>query len=313
MQRFAGGRHISIPLFTDFEDWRQGTHGWRRSCHSQSPGNSCNVDNKKLRNFKPAGAHWSPFIFSSLGPSIPSFNTTTNSGLVLNAKRKMKDIAKQNEWIEEISQYLEWMERESNITSLDAHTRSRKDILKEISVTQYEYEDMLVQEKEKLNILSNSQCVNACEILFNTSSLELRGTINATGRVGLTPDGTEVAIWTFDSIDLDSNVNVTLTGQRAMALISKSSANIDTSFIAQPGTLGGFPGGYSIFRLKEHRLVSVCKEIPILTRKGECAGDQAVSKMSSLNISNNVNGPGSPSLRFYSFTYVSSPCAIAVL
>lgn len=294
MQRFAGGRHSKIPLFADFEDWRQGTQGWKRTKENFQMG--------PTSNFNLTGAHWSPLDFASLGPSVPSFNTTVNSGLILNAQRKEIDLSRQNGWISDIKKYIDWINAEINTTSLDALTRSRKDIIAEMQRTLREYEIFLVEEERKLQVLSNSQCTKTCELHFNTSSLQLNGTINGTASIGFTPDGTEVAVWTFDSIDLDKNVKIYLTGQRAMALMSKSSVHIDTGFVAQPGTLGGFPGGYSIFRLKEHRLVSICDEIPVLTRRGECAGDQGLSNMSSLKNSNNVNGPGSPSVRFHAFT-----------
>lgn len=62
-----------------------------------------------------------------------------------------------------------------------------------------------------------------CDLLFNTSSAVFSGAVNAQGVLTTTANGTEVAVWVFESIDLDENVNVTLTGQRAMALVSRSS------------------------------------------------------------------------------------------
>jgi hypothetical protein len=50
------------------------------------------------------------------------------------------------------------------------------------------------------------------------------------------------------AVVLAVEVNVTLVGQRPLALLSRSSARINTSFVASPGTLGGFPGGYSVGR-----------------------------------------------------------------
>ena len=79
--------------------------------------------------YKPRVAHWSPFDFSSLGPSVPSFNTSANNGLVLNYDKKREDMRNQQKYIWQIEDYLQWIEKESNTTSLDATTRSRVDIL----------------------------------------------------------------------------------------------------------------------------------------------------------------------------------------
>ena len=299
MQKFGGGLHTSIPFFADFENWRKGTAQWISSRKSNPP-----LSHSKL---KPKGAHWSPFEFHSLGPSTPSYNGIVNSGLVLNLHRKQQDLEKQIAWIREIEANLKWIENESNITSLDARTRSRVDIRNSLSKTYNDLSQLLAKEQDKHEVMVNSQCaIQRCELLFNTSSLEMTGAINATGEIGLTPDGTEVAIWTFDSIELGGEVKIELVGQRAMALLSKSSVYIDSSFIARPGTLGGFPGGYSTFRKKRHRLVSVCDpEAPnwelFTTSEMKCGGDHPLSRRHSNTISNNVNGPGSPSVRTYSF------------
>ena len=287
-QLFSGGKHEPIALFADFENWRQGTQGWEKR--------------KRRDDLKPEGSHWSPFEYESLGPTVASYNTSSNNGLVLNADRLFEQIQKQKTWILEIEDYIDWINEEMNITSLEAHTRFRGDICSEMEVTLHEYKKRLTKEKEKESKLENSQCanvnVNECTLLFNTSDLTLTGVINATGSIGKTPDGTEVAVWTFDSIDIGNDVTVHLTGQRALALLSKSSVFIDANFTAIPGTLGGFPGGYSVSRID--RLNSVCAE------KGyesfRCDGDYSLSQLNSNTISNNVNGPGSGSLRIYSYT-----------
>lgn len=310
MQYFAGGKHIHIPLFADFEDWRQGTYGWWGETYDWE--NSKDVyDSKIMKGDKivpiPKGAHFSPFNFVSLGPSIPSFNSSLNNGLVLNRVRLMEDIKKQSDFVESIEVYLVWIELEMTISSLDAKSRSRKDIQNEMMRTKADSMKLLTREREKLILLSNSQCQNEkCTLLFNTSSLELRGAINATGTISMTPDGTEVAIWTFDSIDLGSEVIVTLTGQRAIFLLSKSSTHIDTKLHAYSGTLGGFPGGFSVFRDANDLLVSVCPQRSMDIDRGYncdggtcCPGDQPLSRLKKATKSNNVNGPGSSSVRVY--------------
>jgi hypothetical protein len=304
MQRFAGGGHEDITLYLDFEDWRQGTAGWRgtRTCDARNSG--C-----QTKTSTPKGMHWSPFDYTSLGPNIPSYNTSVNNGLVLNSAQKIKEEAKQKKWINEISRYLDWIELESNTqtTSLDAKTRSRENIRASLNRTYSDYKLLLGKEEDKLSMMSRSQCANQyCHLLFNTSNLLMSGAINATGTIGHNSDGTEVAVWTFDSIDLGPEVEVELTGQRAMVLLSKSSVIFDTHFIARPGTLGGFPGGYSTYRKKEYRFVSVCDdEKDSLSRTWKCRGDHPLSESIANPRSNNVNGPGSPSVRYYYFTYVS--------
>ena len=293
-QRFAGGLHEQIPLFIDFEDWRQGTAGWRGTCNSKG-GDSQRVDQK--------GAIWSPFNYTSSGPSIPFFNTSVNSGLVLNSARKVKDEEKQRTWIREIEGYLQWIKRVSNTTSLDANTRSRENIIASMNRTYRDYEHLLKEENDKISIMLRSQCANQhCHLLFNTSNLLMTGAINATGSIGYNSDGTEVALWIFDSIDIGAEVEVQLTGQRAIVLLSKTSINVNTSFVARAGTLGGFPGGYSTYRRTQHRLTHVCfHDNQGQSRKWECLGDHPISDSVSNTNSNNVNGPGSPSVRNYSF------------
>ena len=62
--------------------------------------------------------------------------------------------------------------------------------------------------------------------------------MNATGVIRHTPDGTEVAVYTFDSIYLGPETEIILVGQRALSLVSKTSAVINTTFQAHPGTIG---------------------------------------------------------------------------
>ena len=305
-QIFAGGEHRKIPLFADFEDWRQGTQGWyMSSCKDVNNGEQgCDlrIGEELVRNGKrPKGAHWSPFNFESLGPLVPSFNTTTNSGLVLNTERLSTQVERQRHWINDIETYLAWLLHEMNTTSLEAHTRFRRDILAEMFKTVDEYKHYLASEKQKLSVLENSQCINVsnCDLLFNTSNLQLTGVVNATGTLGFTSNGTEVAIWAFDSIDIVKEVKIQVTGQRAFSLLSKASVFIDTPLIAKPGTLGGFPGGISVSRID--RNISVCNET-ITHLPFVCDGDYPLLRLNNSTISNNINGPGSGSVRVYTYT-----------
>ena len=318
MQYFPGGKHIDIPLFIDFEDWRQGTRGWQQSCdvHTLIESSLClpiqNQRNNAIpNNMFPRGAHWSSFSLQSLGPSIPSFNSTSNNGLVLNRGRLFVDVQKQKEKMQEIERYLHLLKIRMNQSSLNANSRTRFDLKKEMTRTYNDYKRILQQENHKMLVLSNSQCSHiSCALLFNTSDLTLTGAVNVTGVISISQDGSEIATWTFDSIDIGREVDVKITGQRAIALLSRSSTHIDTVLKVHPGTLGGFPGGYSVSRSKNNRLNSVCSEgldgklnTLICTELKKCCNvDESLVYHSDKKQSNNINGPGSPSVRVYLFT-----------
>lgn len=295
-QKFAGGTHVPIPLFANFEDWRQGTVGWQTSKR-----------NIKMRNrVYPRGAHFSPMDFVSLGPSVPSYNTTSNNGLVLNHHLLEEQKNLQNVRINEIEREVSWLKENVDIAIMNADKRSRADVKAAMSNTLADQEALLEEQQSKMQNLSNSQCVHTlCELVFNTSSLNLSGAVNATGMLVTHENGTEVALWAFDSINLMADVNVTLVGQRAMALLSRSSVYIDTVLNAKPGTLGGFPGGFSVSRRSDNKLIGVCdpdldSSNDGVTFKQYCAGDVLVSQLENSSIvSNNINGPGSGSVRVY--------------
>jgi hypothetical protein len=63
------------------------------------------------------------------------------------------------------------------------------------------------------------------------------------GVVHMTLGGTEVATFNFERIYLGAGVTVHTTGVRALSLLSRSSAIIDTPITVASGTLSGFPGG----------------------------------------------------------------------
>jgi hypothetical protein len=300
MQWFHDGKHERVPLFSNFENWFEGTAAWTGS-------QGCYINQPKPKPLicKPRGAHWSPFEFESLGPSIPTFGGNQNSGLVLNLERKAKDEERQKILIRHLNSHLQWI-KESNNTSMDTITKYRIDIMKSFKKMYLDIEEKHRRETHELRILSDSQCTSSknCKLFFNTSSFELSGVINATGTLGYTSDGTEVAIWAFDTIDIGTEVDIIIDGQRAMALLSKSSVFINTKIIVNPGTLGGFPGGYSTFRKKENRLLTVCTNNYFYDAQEspwECTGDHKISKDQTNTISNNVNGPGSSSFRVYYF------------
>jgi hypothetical protein len=139
------------------------------------------------------------------------------------------------------------MKENAEIATLDAKTRFRRDVRKRIMATMKDYDRLLEDEKAKYSNLVVSGCTHTqCSIVFNTSNLKLTGAINAMGNVATTSDGTEAALWSFDSIDIGPEVNISVLGQRAMALLSRSSVRINITIKVEPNTLGGFPGGFSV-------------------------------------------------------------------
>ena len=309
-QYYHGGKNNQAILFEDFEDWRQGAYGWKQSCDWEKSSRRC-LPRSKVHGSKPKGAHWSPFDFDSLGPNVPTYGGKWNQGLVLNADRKIRDIQLQTKRIKDLEDHIQWLGREMFSSSMDPSARFRKDVINQIMDRQKIYLELLRGEQEILLQLSSSQCgLESCYLLFNTSSLLMTGSIEATGYIGTTPDGSEVAIWSFDSVDLGQEVVVETTGQRAMALLSRSSLYINTSIVVRPGTLGGFPGGYSVARPDEYRFRSVCREnfdekdreTKCYGKDNCCPGDVKISELASGQVSNNINGPGSPSVRVYLHT-----------
>jgi hypothetical protein len=285
-QTFMGGEFNDADLFADFEDWQKGTY-------DIVPGRP----RTHLSTTEVPGAHWSPFDFDSLGPSVPTFNGTFNKGLVFNNTQLKREIKQQESLIVQICNDIQWLKNESEVATLDATKRFRRDVTPHIMATRDDQIALLDKEVNILRALNTSQCVQieSCHLTFNTSSLELSGAVNASGYLVRNADGSEVALWSFDSINIDYNVSVRVVGQRALALLSRSSIYIDTPIEAAPGTLGGFPGGYSVSRRPQHQLFPVC----LTEQRKQCDGDAPLSAMTNSSISNNVNGPGSASARFY--------------
>lgn len=62
--------------------------------------------------------------------------------------------------------------------------------------------------------------------------------ITAPGYVAETTQGTETGLWNFHSIYLGPSVNVTIIGNRAIVILSRSTAIFDTPLNIAPGTVG---------------------------------------------------------------------------
>eukprot|EP00948_MAST-09A_sp_MAST-9A-sp1_P000178 g178.t1 len=110
--------------------------------------------------------------------------------------------------------------------------------------------------------------------VFNTSALPqptltLNGTQIANGTISLTSHLTEVAVFNFVTIAIGEGVSLSVVGERAISVLSRSSIRLNSTFTIPPGKVGGFLGA----------------------KKGEI---------------NNANGPGSGALRVYLHTIRTS-------
>ena len=308
LRLFDQGELFNISLFLDFEDWRTGTRGlnWVGSPPLTSPPqfNSSSPFNSSLDLLH--GALFWPFNETSLGPTIPCYLYETNQGLVLDRQLQVEQITLQSAFVDDLKGRMKWMEANIDTINMGADLRSRRDVRlyqEPIlgNVTQW-YENEL----NELVLLNSSQCIfQSCKLLFNTSSATMTGAINATGVIRTTPNGTEVALFAFDSIRIGPEVGVSVVGQRALALTSRTSVLINTTFMARPGTLGGFPGGGSVARLANQSLSDSLDPVMICDLTNSCDNSRpntnfTADQRASL-ISNNVNGPGSGNMRVYPF------------
>ncbi|OWZ14616.1 Carbohydrate-binding protein [Phytophthora megakarya] len=107
-------------------------------------------------------------------------------------------------------------------------------------------------------------------LVFDTDRGKLHGDIQLSGVVTTTQFGTSVAVFNFMTVYLGAGVRIRFQGNRAIAILSRSSFIVNTQLRLRPGTLGGFPGG---------GFVGTGTSFP--------------------NVNNNQNGPGSSSVRAY--------------
>lgn len=115
-------------------------------------------------------------------------------------------------------------------------------------------------------------------------------------------------MFSFNSIYLGPDTNVTVVGQRALSLVSKTTAIINTTIRATPGTLGGFQGGGSVGRLVSEATSDAPRSIYICDIGNYCSvNGSALTDTERENfISNNANGPGSGNLRVFPFVLTTS-------
>lgn len=108
----------------------------------------------------------------------------------------------------------------------------------------------------------------------------------------------------FTQVYLGPEITIEVTGQRAMALLSRGSLILNTSIVVEPSTLGGFPGGGGVARDSARREVllsppSVPPAFPLGSLINGSLADMDVP-------SYNTNGLGAASYRYYLFTVSTS-------
>ena len=323
---FDRGNLYEVPLFLDFEDWRLGSRGfsWIGSIPPAARGNSTIVNKGAINKHGfIRGAHFNPFFQSSLGPDVPCYLTERNQGLILDRQLQQHQIEWQEALVSDLSGRVNWMQENIEWATMGPVLRSRKDTTSKMTWERSVFNDWLNAETDELIQLNSSQCAKKkCSIRFDTSTLLLTGAITGKGVVLKTPNGTEVAVFTFNSIYLGPETEVLLVGQRALSLISKTAAIINTTFISIPGTIGGFPGGYSVARFVNDSLSDRPRDVLICEIGNYCKTDDFIpvygswvrsgNKTTSMTnaerarlISNNVNGPGSGNLRIHPFVITS--------
>ncbi len=298
---FDRGNLYDINLYLDFEDWRLGSRGfsWKGNLAPMP----IEPFKSKAGSGQILGAHFWPYDQKSLGPDIPCFLEERNQGLILDRSLQLSQIEEQEALVSDLIGRVDWLGENIEWANMSPQLRSRKDVRRNLTWVQDDFRHWLNNEQYELHQLNSSQCVQKdCWIQFNTSSLLLTGAITGKGVVRYTSSGTEAAVFTFNSIYLGPEVKVTVVGQRALVIMSKTSAVINTTISAVPGTLGGFPGGGSVARLKSDALSDSPMSIYICDLNNYCSNSPyELSGSTEELITNNVNGPGSGNLRIVPF------------
>ena len=297
-----------MNLFLEFEDWRLGTRGftWNGNIPPTKEGFT-SIPQARASPGTIRGTHFWPFDQDPLGPDIPCFMEERNQGLVLDRRLHNSQIGKQEALVFDLEGRVDWIDENIEYARMDSVRRARKDVKEYMTAEKIHFSQWLENERVELKQLNSSQCtLQKCSITFNTSSLTLTGAIEDVGVIRYTGIGTEVAVFSFNSIYLGPDTEVILVGQRALALVSKTTAVINTTFIVRPGTLGGFPGGNSVARLTSESLKDDPVDIVICELGNYCVNRTGLAatltdEQRANLVSNNVNGPGSGNLRIHPF------------
>jgi len=314
-QLYDRGFLFKTDLFLDFEDWRFGSRGfnWEGFIPPTAKGQT-SIPKARAKDGFIRGSHFWPFDQLSLGPDIPCYLKERNQGLVLDRSLHKTQIERQDALIDDIQGRIDFLGKNIEWADMGAELRSRKDVKANLSWVRYDFENWRDNEIVELHDLTSSQCTKVgCSLLFDTTTLKLIGAINDTGVIRKTALGTEVAVFSFNSIYLGPEVKITIVGQRAISIISKTTFVLNTTIHINPGTLGGFQGGQSIGRHFNDSLTDTPRSIYICDLTDSCGienRDNMTDAERRVFVSNNVNGPGSGNVRVRSFVVTSSAANI---
>ena len=302
---FDRGTLFGVNLYLDFEDWRIGSRGfsWTGQIPPTMRGRS-SIPRARAPDGVIPGAHFSPFDFQSTGPVYPALNAETTEGLVLDRNIQINQMVAQDALIDDIKGRIDFLAKNRETIGMGPKVRSRKDSTRDTIFVQKDFQEWLDNEVAEYEELSTNMCIKeTCSLLFNTTSAQLTGAINVDGVVSETDGGTEVAVFTFNSIYLGPEVEVSIVGQRALVIQSRTAFVLNTTLETNPGTLGGFPGGGSVGRYEEDQLVEQPRHIYMCELGQYCASQNGSTyNYSGLSfVSNNVNGPGSGNVRINTF------------
>ena len=241
-------------------------------------------------------------------PSLTAASDCNDIGLVLDRALLRKQITQQEALVSDIRGRIEWLEDNIEWSNLGPEVRSRKDNRRNVLYEIADFQRWYDNEVSELIALNSSQCsLTSCFLHFNTTSLLMTGAIEATGEIRSTGNGTEVAVWSFNSIYVGPEVKITVVGQRAFSLVSKTTAILNTTIEVASGTIGGMPGGGSVARFNSDRFSDTPRDIYICDIGRYCDNGTVTSQMkyglmdNETFITNNVNGIGSGNVRIYPF------------
>eukprot|EP00605_Chrysophyceae_sp_TOSAG23-4_P001786 GSChrysophyteH1.ASY1.ANO1.1975.1 assembled CDS len=253
---FDRGNMYGVNLFLDFEDWRLGSRGfsWKGYIPPTQAGKT-SIPMARALDGVIRGAHFWPFDQASLGPDIPCYLDERNQGLVLDRTLQQAQIRKQEALVTDLDARIAWMWDNVEWSDMGPELRSRKDVRTSQEWKRADFRNWWLNEVYELKLLNSSMCSELdCWLRFDTSTLQLTGAIEGTGVIRKTDLGTEVAVFSFNSITLGPEVKVTIVGQRAISLVSKTTFILNTTIFAEPGTIGGMQGGGSVGRFDSDRL-----------------------------------------------------------
>jgi hypothetical protein len=177
------GELKNISIFLNFEDWRLGTRGF--NWYGNIPPTEEEQSSISKARAKPGtirGAHFWPFSQASLGPDIPCYLEERNQGLVLDRRSHHLQIGYQEALVNDLEGRVKWIEENIEWAKMDSERRARRDVRHYMIGQHTHFSQWLANERDELMQLNSSQCaIVTCNLLFNTTSLQLTGAISGTG------------------------------------------------------------------------------------------------------------------------------------